>query len=150
MRGSGLKGGCFLSAELHRTFEQLRHALDRLREALAQPEDNPLVVDGTIQRFEFTIELFWKAMKRLLAYEGMETNTPRETLQRAYQVGWLKDETAWLEMLRARNETSHAYDEVLARRIRDQIRHHFPEMERTLASLAARLPARPPGDETSS
>ncbi len=131
-----------MSAELHRTFEQLRHAVERLREALAQPEDNPLVVDGTIQRFEFTIELFWKAMKRLLAYEGVETNTPREALQQAYQVGWLADETAWLELLRARNQTSHAYDEVLARRIRDQVHRQFAEMERTFASLAARLPPR--------
>lgn len=139
-----------MSAELHSTFEQLRHAVNRLREALAQPETNPLVVDGTIQRFEFTIELFWKAMKRLLAYEGTETTTPRETLQRAYQVGWLEDEAAWLELLRARNQTSHAYDEALARRIRDQIRRHFPEMERTLASLAARLPPRPPNDPTPS
>ena len=143
------KDGCSLSAELHRSVEQLRHAVDRLREALAQPEDNPLVVDGTIQRFEFTIELFWKAMKRLLTYEGIETNTPREAMQQAYQAGWLDDETAWLEMLRARNQTSHAYNEALARRIRDQIRRHFPEMERALSSLATRLPPPPPSDPTS-
>ena len=67
-------------------------------------------------------------------------------MQHAYQAGWLDDETAWLEMLRARNQTSHAYNEALARRIRDQIRRDFPEMERALASLAARLPPRPPGD----
>ena len=30
---------------------------------------NPLALDGTIPRFEFTIELFWKAMKRRLAIE---------------------------------------------------------------------------------
>jgi len=133
------KGGCSLSAELHRGFDQLCHAVDRLREALQQPATNPLLVDGTIQRFEFTIELFWKVMKRLLAHEGIETTTPRETLQRAYQVGWLEDETAWLEMLRARNETSHAYDEGLARKICDDIRRNFPAMERALATLRSRI-----------
>ena len=148
-RESAPKGGCSLSAELHRSFHQLRHAVDRLREALAQPEENPLVVDGTIQRFEFTIELFWKAIKRLLAYEGIETNTPRETVQQAYQAGWLEDETAWLEMLRARNQTSHAYNEALARRIRDQIRRDFPEMERALSALASRLPPPPSNDASS-
>jgi nucleotidyltransferase substrate binding protein (TIGR01987 family) len=137
-----------LNAELHRRFEQLRHAVDRLREALAQPDDNPLAVDGTIQRFEFTIELFWEAMKRLLVHEGIETNTPREAVQRAYQAGWLDDETAWLEMLRARNETSHAYNEALARRIRDQVRRDFPAMERALSSLATRLPPLPPTGPT--
>ena len=35
----------------------LGRALDRLGEALDQPEDNPLAIDGTIQRFEFAIEL---------------------------------------------------------------------------------------------
>lgn len=129
-----------MSAELHRVFDQLGHAVDRLRDALAEPEANPLRVDGTIQRFEFTIELFWKAIKRLLAHEGIETNTPRETLQRAYQVGWLADETAWLDMLRARNQTSHAYDEDLARKICEDIRRDFPEMERALMELKQHVP----------
>jgi nucleotidyltransferase-like protein len=46
----------------------------------AEPPTNPLAVDGTIQRFEFTIKLFWKVMKRLLAREGLDARTPRETL----------------------------------------------------------------------
>jgi Nucleotidyltransferase substrate binding protein like len=39
---------------------QLEKALKRLREALNESPDNPLFMDATIQRFEFTIELFWK------------------------------------------------------------------------------------------
>lgn len=80
-------------------------------------------------------------MKRFLAHEGIETGTPRETLQRAYQAGWLDDEAAWLEMLRDRNETSHAYDEALARRIYTRIRRNFPAMERAVEQLRARLRA---------
>jgi len=37
-------------------------------------------IDGTIQRFEFVIELYWKTLKRLLALEGINTYTPRESL----------------------------------------------------------------------
>jgi nucleotidyltransferase substrate binding protein (TIGR01987 family) len=85
----------------------LATALERLREALQEPEANKLAVDGTIQRFEFVFELYWKTLKRLLAWEGIQTQTPRETLQRAYQAGWLADETAWLQMLRDRSQTSH-------------------------------------------
>ena len=133
-----------MNAELHRTFDQLCQAVERLREALAEPPSNALAVDGTIQRFEFTIELFWKTLKRLLAFEGIETRTPRETLQRAYQAGWLMDETAWLEMLRDRNETSHAYDEALARRICERVRRNFPELERARAALRQRLPPEDP------
>jgi nucleotidyltransferase substrate binding protein (TIGR01987 family) len=119
----------------------LGRALERLREALAQPPTNPLAVDGTIQRFEFTIELFWKVMKRLLAREGLDARTPREALQGAYQAGWTADETAWLDMLRARNETSHAYDEALARAICEKVRRYLPEMETTFEALRRRAGA---------
>jgi len=58
-------------------------ALERLAEALQEPTENKLAIDGTIQRFEFVIELYWKTLKRLLAWEGIQTQTPREALQRA-------------------------------------------------------------------
>jgi nucleotidyltransferase substrate binding protein (TIGR01987 family) len=123
-----------------RALDALGRALDRLREALAEPEANPLAVDGTIQRFEFAIELFWKALRRLLLREGVATTTPREALQEAYRAGWLADEAAWLQMLRDRNETSHAYNEQTARRIYANVRRAFPEMERTYRSLRERRP----------
>lgn len=116
----------------------LGRALERLREALAQPEDNPLAIDGTIQRFEFAIELSWKALRRLLTREGVTTTTPRETLRAAFQAGWLADEGAWLQMLRDRNETSHTYNEATAKRIYANVRLAFPEMERTYGLLRAR------------
>jgi nucleotidyltransferase substrate binding protein (TIGR01987 family) len=89
-----------------------------------EPDANSLVVDGTIQRFEFVIELYWKTLRRLLAAEGILANTPRESLQQAYQAQWLTDETAWLEMLRDRNESSHTYDEATARRIYANIKRN--------------------------
>lgn len=121
------------------SLRNLQAAVERLREALAVPEDTPLIIDGTIQRFEFVIELFWKTLKHLLEDEGIHTTTPREAFQLAYQAEWLVDESAWLQMLRDRNETSHAYDEATARRIFTSIRKNFPEMARTLASLEKRV-----------
>jgi hypothetical protein len=52
------------ASQMKATLESLGKALDRLEEALEQPLENALAVDATIQRFEFTIELFWKALKR--------------------------------------------------------------------------------------
>lgn len=126
-----------MSDEIARSVGDLSRAVDRLREALAEPESNPLAIDGTIQRFEFTIELFWKTMKRLLARDGVVTATPREALRRAYQAGWIDDEAAWLAMMQDRNRTSHAYREALARAIYDDIRLTFAEMERALKALKA-------------
>lgn len=122
-----------------RALDALGRALDRLREALAEPEQNPLAIDGTIQRFELAIELSWKALRRLLLREGVTTTTPREALQEAFRAGWLSDEAAWLQMLRDRNETSHTYNEQTARRIYGNIRVAFPEMERTYRSLRHRF-----------
>lgn len=122
-----------------RALATLARAIERLREALAQPEENPLAIDGTIQRFEFAIELSWKALRRMLSREGISTSTPREALTEAFRAGWLADEAAWLQMLRDRNQTSHTYDEATARRIYASIRESFPEMDRTCRGLQARL-----------
>ncbi|WP_391207732.1 nucleotidyltransferase substrate binding protein [Psychrobacillus sp. L4] len=121
--------------KLRQSFTNLKKALGRLEEALNENQENSLIVDGTIQRFEFTIEIYWKMLKRLLLSEGIEAKTPRETLKEAYQVGWLQNEQAWLQMLKDRNETSHAYDEDMARNILQNIIRYFPEMKTTFQNL---------------
>lgn len=41
--------------------------------------------DGVIQRFEFTIELSWKALKFYLNSEGVEeATTPKSTIREAF------------------------------------------------------------------
>src|SRR5690625_153204 len=124
---SGRKVGQILS--------NLEKALGRLEEALEEDELNSLYIDGTIQRFEFSIELYWKTLKRLLEVEGIETKTPRDTLKHAYAVGWLKDEQSWLQMLRDRNETSHVYNEEKAKQIYENIVGYFPTMKNTFTIL---------------
>lgn len=117
----------------------LGKAMDRLREALEVPRTSPLVLEGTIQRFEFVIEIFWKALKRALEYEGIVVKTPRESLKQAFAAGWLHDETAWLDMLDSRNTTSHLYlHEDLIEEAYDDIRKNFPELEKTYQFLRDR------------
>lgn len=45
--------------KLKQSFTNLKKALSRLEEALHEDQENSLIVDGTIQRFEFTIESYW-------------------------------------------------------------------------------------------
>lgn len=124
--------------EAGHSMENLERAISRLEEALAEKEKNSLYVDGTIQRFELTFDLFWKTVKRLLEEEGIETKTPRETLKQAYAVGWLQNEYSWLQMLKDRNETSHVYDEERARQIYEHITDYFPDMKKTFEALKVR------------
>lgn len=114
-----------------KTDEKLRllgQALARFSEALAIPETNSLAVDGTIQRFEFCIELLWKTLRALLAESGVDTITPKQALQKAFQAGWLDDEKVWLEMLDDRNLLSHTYREADAKAIYGRLPRYYQAM----------------------
>jgi nucleotidyltransferase substrate binding protein (TIGR01987 family) len=122
---------------LKQLFDDLGRSLDRLAEALRVAADEPLAIDGTIQRFEFTFELFWKMVRRLLARQGVEANSPNAVLQQAYRLGWLDDEQRWLKLLEDRNLTSQTYREDLAREIYGRIPAHHAAMREAVQKLRA-------------
>lgn len=119
------------------SFDTLGRAVDRLQDVLQHSEiDNiEYLRDATIQRFEFTIELFWKVLKKILAYEKIETSTPRDTLSKAYQYHLIQNEDVWLSMLDDRNNTSHAYKEKEAKIIFEHIKHYCPVFVKTYQDL---------------
>lgn len=119
--------------------QKLETAIQRLDEALAEDDTNPLAIDGTIQRFEFVFELMWKTLKRALEAEGMICQTARETLKTGYQIGWIGPEELWLQMLDDRNMTSHTYDQPTANQIYTHIQSYHPEIQRLARFLRARL-----------
>ena len=91
------------------SLKNLSKAVSNLERAIAIPKDRELVFEGTIHRFEVTIELMWKTLKRALEYEGFHPKTPRESLKEAFKAGWLHEEGVWLDMVDHRNTTSHEY-----------------------------------------
>lgn len=114
----------------------LGRSLNRLQEALSEScEENKLAIDATIQRFKFCYELFWKTLKVKLEQEGIIANTPKEILQAAFRVQWIKNETLWLEMMQDRNTTSHVYNEKIAFEIYQRIKNYFTEMKKIYGQL---------------
>lgn len=107
----------------------------RLEEAVAIPESAPLAIDGTIQRFEFVFELFWKTLRRVLQDQGIDAGTPRDVLRAGYEARLLADEAAWLRMLRDRNDTSHTYDEAKAIAVYESIKTNMPAMRAAITVL---------------
>jgi nucleotidyltransferase substrate binding protein (TIGR01987 family) len=90
--------------------KQFNRALLTLEQAIGM-EDNVLVKDAVIQRYEYTFELSWKLMKSILHYQGIELTFPREILKESFAVGWINDALIWDNMLIDRNLTSHVYQE---------------------------------------
>jgi nucleotidyltransferase substrate binding protein (TIGR01987 family) len=126
---------------LKHLFDDLARSLDRLGEALTVGAEEPLAIDGTVQRFEFTFELFWKVVRRLLALQGVDANSPKAVLQKAYRLGWLDDEQEWLDVLKDRNLTSHTYREALALEIYSRIPAHHAAMRTAFDRLRDQLPS---------
>lgn len=127
-----------MNEKLRQSIINVNNALERLNRALRETNHNELVIDGTIQRFEFCIELYWKMLRRVLLEEGIETFTPREAIQRAYQAKWLDDELLWLNMLRDRNQTSYTYDEELANEIYSRVKSYHEAMKNGLIKIEKR------------
>ena len=108
-----------------------KKALERLRQALNEDlSKGDIVIDGTIQRFEFTFELAWKLTKAILNYSGLEVETPRLVIKEAFKAKIMQDGQGWIDMLEDRNKTSHIYDEKEALKIYKKIKEsHFRLLE---------------------
>jgi len=70
--------------------------------------------EGTVQRFEFAVELACKTIKDYLEHEGqvIAPVTPRNVIKMAFAAKILRDGQAWIDMLDHRNLLAHTYDEV--------------------------------------
>jgi len=80
--------------KLQDSLNNLERAMTKLEEALTIAKDRELVIEGTIQRFEYVIELMWKVLKRALEYEGIHPKSPRDSLREAFRIDWIHDEEA--------------------------------------------------------
>ena len=102
----------------------LNNAISRLEESIEDSKKIELstLKDGVIQRFEFTMELSWKALKNYLNSEGVEEAiTPKSTVRAAFKVGIIKNIDIWIKMLDDRNLTSHTYNQLIADEIYERI-----------------------------
>lgn len=105
--------------------KSLKKAFETLKEALQEPYAT-LVRDAAIQRFEYTFELTWKVLRRVAKIEGLESDSPRQTLRNAFQLNLLKDMDLWFQFLEDRNITSHTYNESRAEKVYQSAKK-FPE-----------------------
>ncbi len=105
-----------MGKKLEERKEDFKKALIRLEEALKKDLNDDIIIDGIIQRFEFTFEQAWKVMKLYLEEQGIldEALAPRSTIRCAFKHKVITDGDIWIEMMLDRNRTSHMYDEETA------------------------------------
>ena len=122
------------------SFDSLGRAINRLKEVLELDGIGytDYMQDAAIQRFEFSIELYWKVLKKFLSYEKVDAATPRDVFKKAFQSALIEDESVWLSMLDARNNVAHVYKEEDARRVFSNIGGYFRVMESTYGRLQKR------------
>ncbi len=103
-----------LNERFYERFADFNKALTRLQEALALQEDD-IIRDSIIQRFEFTYELSWKTMRLWLQSKDIDVRNAKDTLAEALTQGILDDGSLWSKIHEMRNLSSHTYDESLAK-----------------------------------
>lgn len=81
---------------------------------------------GLIQALEFTHELAWNVMQDYFFYQGNSAITgPRDAIREGFDKGLVQDGEGWMEMIRSRNQTAHAYNEKVAAEIAGRVIDHY-------------------------
>ena len=90
-------------------------------------EQTPAIIrEGFIQRFEITFDLAWKTMNDYLRFLGhIMQPSPRPVIKEAFAAGIIENGEAFINMLIARNEMSHKYDEETFNRVFKRIKDEF-------------------------
>jgi len=110
-------------------FDNFQRALLSLTEAIQLMRQRPLSrleEQGLIQGFEFTHELAWNVLKDYLEMEGIQGLVgSRSTAREAFKRELIDDGQAWLDMIEARNLSSHTYNQDMASSIVADIRDRY-------------------------
>jgi nucleotidyltransferase substrate binding protein (TIGR01987 family) len=94
--------------------------------------------NGKAQKFEYTVELCWKAIKQLLKqHDGIEEAAPKKVVKAFYLSGYLEEDD-YLGLMQAiddRNKLSHIYEAEEFKLILARLPQYAGLMQRILATL---------------
>ena len=127
---------------LQRALLTLEHGLEAFHndKVTSNHDVHNLMRDGVIQRFEYSIDSFWKFFKLYLEIDrGMvvEPSSPRVVLRAslASQLVTQEEYDVLEDCVADRNLTSHTYNEKIA----DKIYAHIPRYHMTMKAVVGRV-----------
>ena len=116
--------------------DQFKKALSKLEEVLNEPKSE-IVRDSAIKRFEFSLDIAWKAVKSYLEeVHGVVSNSPKEVFREAYKQGLIDYDEKWLEMIDDRNEIVHMYKEELAEELYGKLKGYLQLFKELFVKLS--------------
>ena len=124
-------------------FNNFKKAFQTLQEAVRLTRErglSNLETQGMIQGFEFTHELAWCVLKDYLEHKGFtEIIGSKDATRLAFKNGLVEDGEVWMDMIKARNQSSHTYNESTASQIAtDIVDRFFPAFERMSKAFGER------------
>lgn len=108
-------------------FEQFHEALKIAKSDLEKA--------GTIQYFEFTYELAWKTLKRILNGRGKDLNSPKPIFREAALEKLIDNPELWFDFIKDRNETVNTYNKLIANNIFNDLHLFDSEMIKLIEKL---------------
>lgn len=97
--------------EYEKALNSLEKAIELTKSHKNEPELFKLNRDGSIQRFEFCVELAWKVSAKEM---GTNSSSPKMALREMLQNKLITDFDRWFDYVVERNKSSHTYDEDIA------------------------------------
>ena len=100
-------------SRLQERIESFNRAFEILSEAVNAYKNNSMNIlthMALIQSFEVCFELAWKVLKDYLDENGVKVYLPKEVIKEAFSFEVISNGQLWIDMLNARNSTSHEYN----------------------------------------
>lgn len=90
-----------------------------------------------IKSFELAFELSWKTLQSFFKSQGyIEVKFPKGIIKEAFNKDIIKEGQLWIDMLDARNQLSHVYDESMFKEIVEEISQEYvQEIEKLYQKL---------------
>lgn len=120
--------------ELTKAVKSLDEALEFYNKATVDSKEQKTFRDACIQRFEYCIELSWKTSMKLL---GSSTLAAKPAVREMARNNLIQDPSLWIDFIEARNNSSHSYDENIAKKVFLQIQLFLPQAQALLLALHA-------------
>jgi len=91
--------------------ENFNKAFNIYQEAVKAYDPNKVLTHmALVQTYEICFELAWKCLKDYLKEKGIEASYPTDVIKEAFNKNTITDGQLWIDMLNARNSTSHEYN----------------------------------------